>query len=204
VSRTANDGRIFQPHVARNRQPILDVLRPRLAPGSRVLEIGSGTGEHGWYFAKHLPQVQWQPSEPEPDRAYRADAFRRAEPLPNLAAARPLDAMANDWGIDPVDVVYAANVIHIAPWDVCRGIVEGASRHLAGGGRLMLYGPFIVGGEHTAPSNAAFSERLQARDSRWGVRALEDVAEIAERSGLKLRERVAMPANNFVVIFGAR
>ena len=93
-------------------------------------------------------------------------------------------------------------MIHIAPWACCVGLMRGAGRHLAEDGVLVLYGPYRVGGAHTAPSNAAFDAELRARDPSWGVRDLEAVAEVAAAHGLALRERVAMPANNQILVFG--
>ena len=99
------------------------------------------------------------------------------------------------------DAIYNANMIHIAPFDVCRALLRGAAAHLASGARLVLYGPFKLGGAHTAESNAAFDARLRSEDPRWGVRDLEEVCAIGEDNGLRFVERVAMPANNQTLIF---
>ena len=100
--------------------------------------------------------------------------------------------------------IFSANVIHIAPWEVAQGLVAGAARLLRPDGRLFLYGPFKRDGRHTAESNAAFDASLRYRNAEWGVRDMTDVSDAADGAGLKLIETVAMPANNFILIFARR
>jgi SAM-dependent methyltransferase len=199
------DGARTSPATARNRQPILEVLRPRLRDGARVLEIASGAGEHAVFFAGALPQVQWQPSDPDATARASIAAWRQEAGLSNLAAPLALDAAdAATWPTEPVDAVVCINMIHISPWAAAEGLMAGAGRLLTPGGRLFLYGPYIEADVPTAPSNLAFDESLKARDLAWGLRNLAEVEALAAASGLARVERIAMPANNLVVVFEKR
>ena len=193
---------LTSPAAARNREPILEVLRGRLASGGRVLEVASGSGEHAVWFAQGLPGVIWRPSDQEPAAIASIRARREAADLPNLEEPLVLNAAdAGSWPAGPIDAVVCLNMIHIAPWAAAEGLMAGCGRLLEPGGMLCLYGPFREGGVHTAPSNAAFDESLKARDPAWGVRDLEAVADLAASQGLDLAERIAMPANNLSLIF---
>jgi SAM-dependent methyltransferase len=192
------------PAVARNREPILAVLRRVLPARGRVLEIASGTGEHAVHFAAGLPHLIWQPSDREPKALRSIAAHRAAAELPNLLSALTLDASEPTWPLDHVDAVVSINMIHISPWAAAEGLMAGAAKLLAPGQVLYLYGPFKEHGEHTAPSNASFDAGLRAQDPQWGVRDLDEVAALARRNGFDLVERVAMPANNLSVIFRKR
>jgi hypothetical protein len=202
-------GALTAPSVARNREPILAVLRrvvplPILPARGLVLEIASGSGEHAIYFAAALPHLTWQPSDPDPDARESIAAYLAATALPNVLPPLILDAAASNWPVTQADVIVAINMIHIAPWAATEGLMAGAERLLPVGGVLFLYGPFREHGQHTAPSNAAFDESLRARDREWGVRDLDEVAALASQHGLALEERVAMPANNLSVVFRRR
>jgi hypothetical protein len=202
-------GALTAPSVARNREPILAVLRrvvplPILPARRLVLEIASGSGEHAIYFAAALPHLTWQPSDPDPDARESIAAYLAATALPNVLPPLILDAAASNWPVTQADVIVAINMIHIAPWAATEGLMAGAERLLPVGGVLFLYGPFREHGQHTAPSNAAFDESLRARDREWGVRDLDEVAALASQHGLAFEERVAMPANNLSVVFRRR
>ena len=195
-----DDARQTAPSVERNRDPILAVLR-RLLPGpATVLEIASGSGGHALHFATALPQVIFQPTDPAPDARASIDAWADQAGLPNLRPALALDAAAA-WPDLTADLVLCINMIHIAPWAAAQGLMRGAARVLKQGGVLMLYGPYLRGGAHTAPSNAAFDASLRARNPDWGVRALEDVAAEAAASGFGMPDIVDMPANNLSLVF---
>jgi Protein of unknown function (DUF938) len=186
----------------RNRGPILSVLQPRLPVRGLVLEIAAGTGEHAAYNAKALPGLQWQPSDPDPEAVASIAAWREHAGLKNLLAPMLLDASEPDgWGIERADAMVNINMIHISPWAATEGLMQGAARRLPAGGGLFLYGPYLERDVATAPSNLAFDESLRSRNSAWGIRWLEDVCDLAGRHGLVLAERMAMPANNLVVIF---
>lgn len=190
------------PAAERNQQPILEQLQRLLSAQGRALEIASGTGQHARHFAAGLPGWQWQPSEADPELLH----WLRQPPLPaRWLAPLALDVALPDWGLGEArfDLVYCANLLHIAPWTCCVGLMQGASRHLAPQGRLITYGPYLEDGVATAPSNLAFDADLRARNPLWGLRALPDVAAEAARAGLLLKERVAMPANNLLLVFSA-
>lgn len=167
-----------------------------------VLEIGAGAGQHALACARALPHMRWIPTDPDPEHRASIAAWRAAEGPANLAPPAPLDARA-DWPADhpgPFRAVYAANVLHIAPWSVAEGLVAGAARTLGPGGLLLLYGPFDEG-PATAPSNRAFDADLRARDPAWGLRPLAEVAALAARHGFGPPRRRAMPANNLILAF---
>ncbi len=189
------------PAAARNRQPILEVLRPRLPARGLVLEVASGTGEHAVHFAAALPGLDFQPSDPDADARASIDAWRADSGLPNLRPALALDAAAPAWPIEAADAILCCNMIHISPWASAVGLVGGAGRILPPGGLLYLYGPYRREGRHTAPSNEAFDADLKRRNPAWGVRDLEAVAALAAAAGLAGPEVVQMPANNLSVVF---
>jgi SAM-dependent methyltransferase len=195
------DPRLYRPHVARNREPILDVLRRILPAQGLVLEIASGTGEHAAYFAQRLPSLLWQPTDPDPQALASIAAHRAAAGLANLLPPLQLDVHAERWSVERADAVMCNNMIHIAPWSACAGLIAGAARVLPAGGILCLYGPYKIDGRHTAPNNEAFDADLRARNPQWGIRDLGDVAALAERHGFGLADTISMPANNLSVIF---
>jgi hypothetical protein len=197
------EGAQTSPAVARNREPILAVLRRVMPPDGTVLEIASGTGEHAVHFAAALPHLIWQPTDYDPEALASISAHCKSAQLPNLLPPLGLDVCARAWPVAHADAVVAINLIHVAPWSAAEALLVGAARLLAPGSTLFLYGPFKEGGRHTAPSNAAFDAGLRARNPRWGVRNLDDLSSLAGRHGFELAERVAMPANNLSVVFRA-
>jgi SAM-dependent methyltransferase len=196
-----SDPRQYRPHVSRNRDPILDVLKRVLPPRGLVLEIASGSGEHAAYFAQALPQLTFQPSDPSAEALASVAAHRDDAGLPNLLTPLRLDVTAPSWPIERADAVVCCNMIHIAPWAACEGLIAGAARVLASGGVLYLYGPYKIAGQHTAPSNQKFDGYLRGQNPAWGIRDLDEVTALAGRHDFKLTETVAMPANNLSVIF---
>ena len=188
------------PATLRNREPIFEVLRPLLREGARVLEIASGSGEHAVFFAGRMPDVTWQPSDLDPEALASIDAHRAEAGLPNLRAPLAIDASRGDFGDVAADAVLSANMIHIAPWAACVGLIRGAARVLPAGGVLVLYGPFRIAGQPFAPSNDAFDASLRARDPAWGVRDLDAVVALAEEAGFTRAALVAMPANNHSLV----
>ena len=192
------------PAVARNRDPILAVLRRVLPAQGTVLEIASGTGEHAVHFAGALPGMTWQPTDPDMVALRSIAAWRETARLPNLLAPLVLDVTSAVWPVQRADAMVCINMIHISPWRAAEALMAGAARLLAPGGVLFLYGPYKEGGAHTAPSNEAFDASLRARNPEWGVRDLDDVKALAEREGVDFVERVAMPANNLSVVFRRR
>ncbi len=197
----ASDPRIYRPHVARNRDSILDVLRRVLPSRGLVLEIASGSGEHAAYFAERMPALFWQPTDPDERALASIAAHRTAAAAPNLLPPLQLDVHSERWPVDRADAVICNNMIHIAPWSACAGLIAGAARTLPAGGVLYLYGPYKIDGRHTAPSNEAFDAQLRSQNAAWGIRDLADVRALAERHGFALAETVPMPANNLSVVF---
>jgi SAM-dependent methyltransferase len=199
------DARRYAPAAARNREPILSVLRRHLPRSGLVLEIASGTGEHTLHFADaSSPDLIFQPSDPDPVARDSIVAWISEAGCRNVRPAIVLDARSDDWPIKTADAVLCINMIHIAPWNAAVGLMRGAGRLLTPEGFLFLYGPFRRGGRHTAPSNAAFDESLRQQNSEWGVRDLEAVQELAEHNGFGPPEIVEMPANNLSLIFRRR
>jgi SAM-dependent methyltransferase len=189
------------PSVQRNRDPILDVIRRVLPESGLVLEVASGSGAHAAWLAPRLPGVTWQPTDADADALPVIARWAAESGATNIRAPLRLDAAAADWPVTAVDAMVCINMIHISPWQSTLGLLAGAGRLLPAGGVLYLYGPYRIDGEHTAPSNARFEEWLKGLDERFGVRDMGAVAAAAESEGLRLVERVAMPANNFSLIF---
>ena len=190
------------PAAARNVSPIGDVLERWLPPNGLVLEIASGTGEHALAFARRFPRLEWQPSDPDPEALTSIDAWAEEGP-PNLRPPLQLDVCAANWPLDHADAILCINMVHIAPWDAALGLLDGAARLLGEGAPLILYGPWRQASVPTAPSNEAFDLSLRERDSRWGLRLVEDFAAEAAQRGLQLAERQAMPSNNLMLRFEA-
>lgn len=190
------------PAAARNREPILALLREWLPERSHVLEVASGTGEHAVWFAAGLPGVTWQPTENTAERLASISAWRGAVGGANLVVPMALDAGEPEaWPEVVADAVVAINMIHIAPWAVTLGLMAGAARVLRPGGVLILYGPFREAGVATVESNEAFDADLRERDAAWGLRELGEVCSTAAGVGLPFEARRAMPANNLAVLF---
>ena len=191
----------YAPSAARNRDVIADVLAGELPDSGLVLELASGSGEHALHFAGRFAQLEWQPSDP--DEAARASiaAWREWEALPNLRAPIALDASAPDWPLAKADAVVCINMIHISPWASAEGLFAGASRLLAPGAPLVLYGPYLEDDVETAPSNLAFDTSLKQRNPEWGIRRIEDVDALAAAAGFARTRRVQMPANNLMLVY---
>ena len=210
------------PSADRNKAPVADALH-RFPPFSNggdtvnVLEIASGTGQHVSFLAARWPHITFWPTEygggasgPEAtaheslDEVF-ASIVAHCTKCPNVHEPIELDAGALAWP-DAVEAtkfsaVYASNLCHIAPYAVTEGLLRGAARVLSSGGGLFIYGPFKVGGQHTAPSNEAFDARLRENNAEWGVRDSSELEQLGAQLGLRLVERVAMPANNLVLYF---
>lgn len=189
------------PATERNRGPIASVLRGTLPPRGLVLEIASGTGEHAVHFARLFPQLDWQPSDPDPAALRSIAAWSAESGLDNIRAPLTLDAAAEAWPIERADAMLCINMVHISPWAATLGLMRGASRLLPDGAPLVLYGPYRRRDVATAPSNEAFDASLRARDASWGLRLLEDVRDAAAAQGLSFETMVEMPANNLTLLF---
>lgn len=199
---------LFSPACERNKQPILTVLRDWLTPPLRVLEIGSGSGQHGRFFCSQVAGLHWQTSE----RGEALEDLRQtlAEIPDELAAGAALPApleldvmRAEAWPRGPWDAVFSANTCHILPEAALPPLLAGSHRVLRPGGLLLLYGPFHDHGVHTASSNAAFDAHLRSLDPSMGVRDAARLLEQARGLGLKPLADVAMPSNNRMLILQA-
>ena len=189
------------PAADRNKDPILAQLKSLLGERGTALEIASGTGQHAVWFAAALPGWTWQPTDFDIE-ALPAIAERIAQSgLGNVLPPVRLDVTAPQWPFTRFDAMFCANMLHIAPWNACAGLMAGAAAHLAPGGMLVTYGPYFERDVPTAPSNLAFDQSLRARDPSWGIRQLDDVVAEAGRHGLALAQRHAMPANNLLQVF---
>jgi SAM-dependent methyltransferase len=177
------------------------VLQRVLPPRGLVLEIGSGTGQHVAHFAKALSQLSWQPSDPDAGNRRSIALWSRVEELGNVRAPLALDVRERPWPIDAADAIVCINVVHVSPWAATLALFDGAREILPREGVLFLYGPYRRGGRHTAPSNEKFDADLRAHNPEWGLRDIEELAEVADRIGFALVEIVDMPANNFSLVF---
>jgi SAM-dependent methyltransferase len=195
------DKRIFSPSTARNRGPILDVLRRVLPATGTVLEIASGTGEHAAHFAAHFPHLAWQPTDRDPEALASIAGWIEATRLANIRPPILLDVGEESWPLSRADAIVCINMIHISPWAATEQLMRGAGRLLPADGVLFLYGPYRRADHPTAPSNEAFDADLRRRNPEWGLRTLEAVTELASKHRLSHVETVDMPANNLSVIF---
>lgn len=198
-------GRRYSPSAARNREPIRDVIAQLVTSPTRFLEIASGTGEHGAFLTSQLPGLHWTYSDIDPESLASQCAWQKTDLTGRLAGPLQIDASSDDWGaaetLAPLDAIFSANMVHIAPFAAAQGLVRGAGRLLKPEGLLILYGPFAREGT-IAPSNAAFNDNLKARNPDWGVRDLDtELLPLSRAAGLELKEAIEMPANNLTVVF---
>jgi cyclopropane fatty-acyl-phospholipid synthase-like methyltransferase len=188
----------FSEACERNREPILSVLKTALADKSRVLEVGSGTGQHAVHFARHLPHLVWQTSDLKANHASIL-AWQAEAGLDNVLPPLELN-VGGMWPSQTFDAVFTANTCHIMAWPEVGAMFAGVSRVLAPGGAFILYGPFNYGGEFTSPSNQRFHEYLQAQAPHMGIRDIAAIRTLAEGSMIRLDDH-EMPANNRLLVF---
>jgi hypothetical protein len=166
-----------------------------------ILEIASGSGEHIVHFARNLPSLVFQPSDPEPDALLSIAAWAKAAQVMNVRAPIVVDASRSPWPIASADGIICINMVHISPWDATVGLITGAAATLPPGLPLYLYGPYKREGFATAPSNQAFDRTLRDRNPTWGLRDLEAITAIAQSFGFSVPTVTEMPANNLSVVF---
>jgi SAM-dependent methyltransferase len=197
----------FSPAAERNKQPILEVLGALLAPSGSALEIASGTGQHVVWFAQALSHWQWQPTDMQ---AYALDSiasYAAAQGLTNVQSPVHLNVLDAAWPLGTVDapqafdLIYCANMLHIAPWECTGALMRGCARHLTPGGVLVTYGPYLENEVPTSPGNLAFDQSLRAQNPAWGIRQREYVQAEAHKAGLELAQRHALPANNLLLVW---
>src|SRR5512134_2371146 len=190
-----DDQRSYSAAAERNGPPILAELQRLLPAYGLMLEIASGTGQHAAHFCAGLPGWQWQPTDF--DAASLPSIRASCERLGRVRAPLRLDVRSQPWPHEtplPVDAMFCANMIHIAPWACTPALMRGAVRHLTPQGLLVTYGPYLEDGLQTAAGNIAFDADLRSRNPEWGLRRVAAVAAEAQAVGLRLRERVAMPS----------
>ncbi|MGB1111115.1 MAG: DUF938 domain-containing protein [Gammaproteobacteria bacterium] len=183
-----------------NREPILAVLREVFADRTRVLELGSGTGQHAAWFPQHLPHLHWQPSD-LPGNLLGIRLWLEEATLSNVADPIAIDANDNPWPGVQADAVFTANTFHIMGWEECRECIAKVGALLPSGGVFAIYGPFNYEGRFTSESNARFQDWLKARDPRSGIRDFEAIARDAAEAGMDLLKDYEMPANNRTLVF---
>ncbi len=200
---------MFQPHFSpaadRNKQAIFDVLRQVLPPRGHALEIASGTGQHVTWFAAGLADWTWQPTDALPAAMASITSWVAAQRLANVRPPLVLDVMASEWppADQQFDLIYCANMLHISPWATCTALMQGSACHLAPGRQLITYGPYFERDVPASQGNLAFDQSLRAQNPAWGIRNLENVAQVAAQAGLQLHARHAMPANNLLLAWQA-
>ena len=185
----------------RNTAPIVDVLAGVLPAHGTVLEIASGTGQHVVAFARAFPHLQWQPSDLDADLRASVQLRVSEAALDNIAPPVDLDVLRRPWSVDSAAAIVCINMIHVAPWRATEALFDGAARVLGTRGVLVTYGPYMRAGRHTAPSNEAFDRTLRSRDPAWGLRDIDAVSDVAHAHGFIVDAVVAMPANNFSLVF---
>lgn len=202
----AGHGKQSAPAAERNRRPILEALSPLLPAAGRILEVASGPGVHVVTFAATHAGLRWQPSDPDPAARASIAAWTAESGLDNVAEPLDLDVTRPDWpdlaeGMAGCDGLVAINLLHVAPWAACEGLMAGAARLLRPGAFLFVYGPFMRDGRHNSEGNRQFDRALRAHDPALGLREVNDVADCAAGHGLALERIVVMPANNRSLVF---
>lgn len=194
----------FSPAAERNKQPILGHLLQVLPDHGLALEIASGTGQHVAWFAQHMPHWTWQPTDADAPALNSIDAHIAQGRLANVRAPLLLDVMSPVWlpADTPLfDAIYCANMLHISAWETCAALMQGCARHLTAGGKLVTYGPYLEDEVVTSFGNIGFDADLRAQNPAWGLRRREDVEAEAQKAGLQLAQRFAMPANNLLLVW---
>ncbi len=204
-AQTTDGARNFSPSVMRNKGVVREALLDNLPASAEILEIGSGTGEHGIYVTEAAANVAWTFTDYCEETLQGISAWITHSGRKNLHGPYQLNASKMHWGADVeckrYDAVFSANVIHIAPYSATQGLFVGAQRLLKPDGQLVLYGPFSREGKMAA-SNKSFDADLKKRDPEWGIKDVEqELNMLAQTNGLKLRLAAGMPANNLMLFY---
>jgi hypothetical protein len=192
--------KVFSTAAQRNRQPIIEQLRILLPQQGTVLEIGSGTGQHAVFFCQNLPGLLWQPTDRKVNLA-GLEAFFLTEGNDRILPVLKLDVIHDAWPTYSYDAAYSATTAHIMPWDAVVAMFAGVSTHLVPGARFCLYGPFNIDNCFTSQSNAQFDAGLRSEDPNMGIRDIAAIESLANRHQMQLEHQLAMPANNFMLVF---
>ena len=201
------DNRLFFPATEKNRESIGEVLSRILLTRGFILEIGSGSGEHGVVFQKNFPEITWQSSDPELIHRNSISSWIDHAEL-NLKMPQPLDIDVEKipWEIPSelmlsLQGIISINMIHIASWNCTTSLFKESGKLLNNGKFLMLYGPFKIDNKHISQSNALFDRSLKVQNKSWGVRDLREVSKEASKNGFIEEKLIRMPAYNFSVIY---
>lgn len=200
------DRRQFSPSAERNQAPIIEILSGLVAPiaaGGSALELASGTGQHAVAFARTFPTIRWQPSDFDPRSLASISAHRATAALSNLEPPVRVDLMDSQWADainGPFDLIFACNVLHIAPFAVTEHMLKGAEQLLRAENVLAVYGPFRRHGDWVSDGNRQFDEELRRTNPDWGIRDIADIDALAHEHGLALDAVIAMPANNSMLV----
>lgn len=205
----ADDARLYAPAAARNLDPIRTALQVVLEEAEltsgHIVEVASGSGEHAVAFSRALPGFTWQPSEHDPAGLASIEAWRVAEGGDNLRPPIRIDLGDSGWVAavtDGPDILFAVNLLHIAPWRVTENLIAGAAHLLAAKGLLLIYGPFSRNGDFVSDGNRDFDASLRARNPDWGIRDTKEIRELAGAQALDLKQTIPMPANNTMLVIG--
>ena len=201
------DNRLFFPATKRNTNCIADVLSRIIRKNGSILEIGSGSGEHGVAFQKRFPEIVWQTSDPDLIHRKSISSWIKYEELNNkMPQPITLNVENIPWKIplklvDSLQGIVSINMIHVARWTSTIALFRESGRLLNKGQYLILYGPFKICNKHTSLSNSLFDNSLKMQNELWGIRNLEEVSLEAEKNGFYQEDKISMPANNFSIIY---
>ena len=191
----------FSPACERNKGPILDILKEIIVPSDRrLLEIGSGTGQHAVAFAPSFPHLEWFPTDLGPNLAGMKLWFDEAR-ISSIQKPTKLDVSKDDFPKLKFDVVYTANTFHIMHWKDCKSFMKLLGHRLREGSRAVIYGPFKYNGDFTSPSNAEFDSELKSQDPLCGIRSFEDVNNNMIKNGFELIQDCEMPFHNRLLVY---
>ena len=201
------DNRLFFPAAQRNKNCIGDVLSRIIRKNGSILEIGSGSGEHGVAFQKRFPEIVWQTSDPDLIHRKSISSWIKYEEL-NNKMPQPINLNVENipWKIplklvDSLQGIVSINMIHVAKWTSTIALFRESGRLLNKGQYLILYGPFKICNKHTSQSNSLFDNSLKMQNELWGIRNLEEVSLEGEKNGFFQEDNICMPANNFSIIY---
>ncbi len=190
----------FSSATERNRQPILDELYALWPDTGTVLEIGSGTGQHATFFTRHLPGLYWQPTDRLENLSGLEARFAVAGNARILAPLK-LDVLGDPWPGHSFSAAFSANTAHIMPWKAVQAMFAGVATHIVCGARFCLYGPFNINGSFTSPGNTKFDAHLRQQDPQMCIRDMEAIESLSSNHQMHLEQKIAMPANNFLLVF---
>ena len=194
------DQKPFSESCVQNQQPILEVLLPLLKEKERLLEIGSGTGQHAAFFAKYMPHLVWQTSDQDIYHEGIKLWLDEAN-MENTLLPLSLNVSSDQWPVTTFDTIFSANAVHIMSWENVVDYFKHACPILESKGYFILYGPFNYNGEYTSESNARFDQWLKNNDPKSCIKDFEKINELAESGGMKLIDDITMPANNRILVW---